>query len=177
MASGFFGPSDEEQTAHDDLSSRWHQIATWMQECAYADTEQEAAARIAPQRAAWAEWNANWEEKTDEFLGRKLDLQTAENILAEYGYPDACNPKAQRDADADFYGSHNAVHVPDPVDDSPVLHAIDQTGILQKFGTNPLDDLPRVLDLPTGPKLWIYAAGAAVAAGIVLGLAIKVAKI
>lgn len=97
--------------------------------------------------------------------------------MAEYGYPDACKPKNQRDDDAEFYGSHNAVSVPDPVDDNAVLHTIDQTGILQKFGTNPLDDLPRVLDLPTGPKLWIYAAGAAVGVGIVVGLALKIAKI
>ena len=91
-----------------------------------------------------------------------LDLQKAEKVASEYGYPGIYHPDRREEADQTGIGSTHYVHVPG---------IEDQTGI---FGVadgikNAMPDVP---DLPKSPfdiPLWAKVALGVTAVGVVLG--------
>jgi hypothetical protein len=145
------GPSKVQREAVETLRAKWIALDAW--------GAIDRVPTIKPQRDTWREFIAKWDKEptyTGSLEGLVMDVQVAENVASDKGYPGEFKPDGKRGSGN--YGDKSRAQAP-PVDETSLAH-----DAADKFSKKHPVDLG---DGPLGiPMKYIYIAGA------VLGLVV-----
>lgn len=168
-------PSVAASKAFDELNRGWRRLEAWGGERLGAEIGNGGPFpknSIAPTYRAWLAFSRGWKtgerQDTTALEAHALDLQKAEKVASEHGYPGVYHADRREAADGTGYGASHYVHAPDVADQTAAFGA---AGWVDRNLPNPIRDGVPGLRIPSWGDVprWAKVAGGVALAAVVVG--------